>query len=238
MKLLGTANTKTMKGEAEGYMTFIMHLAPHDAAIAGKSVCPWASTGCIASCLHTAGRGRFNSIQEARANKTRFFFADRNAFMAQLVREIAAAERKAQRAGMRCAVRLNGTSDLPFERYPVEYAGHKFANVMQAFPAVTFYDYTKSPQRAALSLGAGWPSNYSLTFSRSEANELDARLLAKGGVNVAVVFAGDLPSSWAGRPVINGDLTDLRFLDPKGVIVGLKAKGQAKRDCSGFVVRA
>jgi hypothetical protein len=233
MKLLGTANTKTMKGEAVGFMTFIMHLAPHDAAIPGKSVCPWASKGCIAACLNTAGRGVFASIQEARARKTRFFFADRSAFMAQLVKEIAAAERKAARKGMRCAVRLNGTSDIPWEKYAVWL----YPNVMRAFPNVTFYDYTKSVQRAALSVRADWPSNYQITFSRSETNELDARSLVLNGVNVAVVFAADLPATWAGKPVINGDVTDLRFMDPRGIVVGLKAKGRAKKDCSGFVVR-
>jgi hypothetical protein len=237
MKLLGTANTKTMKGEAVGYLTFIMHLAPHDAAIPGKSVCPWASAGCIAVCLNTAGRGVFASIQEARARKTRLFFADRGAFMSQLVKEIAAAERKAARKGMRCAVRLNGTSDLPWEKYAVTVNGGEYANVMDAFPNVTFYDYTKSAKRAADSLRTDWPGNYRITFSRSETNEMEARVLAVRGVNVAVVFAGDAPAAWAGRPTLNGDETDLRFLDPRGVIVALKAKGKAKRDCSGFVVR-
>lgn len=238
MALLGTSNVKTMKGEGRGYLTFIMHLAPHDAAIPGKSVCPWASQGCIASCLNTAGHGIFKRVQAARIAKTQAFFADRGAFMARLVEEIAKAERKAARKGMKCAVRLNGTSDLPWERYPVMREGRAYANVMAAFPDVIFYDYTKSPQRAAASLAADWPSNYALTFSRSETNELTARALARKGVNVAVVFAGELPATWAGRPVINGDETDLRFLDPRGVIVGLKAKGRARRDCSGFVVRA
>jgi hypothetical protein len=235
-KLLGTANTKTMKGESVGFLTFIMHLAPHDAAIPGKSVCPWASPACIAACLNTAGRGIFASIQEARAKKTRAFFADRGAFMAQLVREIAAAEKSATRRGMRCAVRLNGTSDLPWEKYAVTRNGAQYDSVMDAFPTVQFYDYTKSAKRALESLRCDWPGNYHLTFSRSETNELQAREVLRRGVSVAVVFAS-VPETWGGRPVVHGDETDLRFLDARGVVVGLTPKGRAKKDCSGFVVR-
>ena len=237
MALLGTANTKTMKGESVGYLTFIMHLAPHDQAIPGKSVCPWSSTGCVQACLNTAGRGIFANIQAARVKKTRFFFEDRPACMAQLVREIAAAERKAARKGMRCAVRLNGTSDLPWEKYAVTVNGAQYDNVMDAFPNITFYDYTKSPARMMASERTDWPGNYRLTFSRSECNEMNARMLVSRGHNVAVVFAGDVPATWAGKPTIDGDSTDLRFLDPRGIVVALKAKGRAKKDCTGFVVR-
>lgn len=235
MKLLTTGNPKTAKGEGHGYLTAILHLAPANLAGVGN-VCPWASKGCTASCLNTAGRGGIiprgettNAIQEARKRKTRAFFGDRAAFLEQLDREIQNHARNAARHGLRAAVRLNGTSDLRWEKlapWLFEYN-----------PDVQFYDYTKGALRCTAAALAELPANYHLTFSRSESNE-DAALqkLATGGANVAVVFAGRLPTEWRGFEVVNGDETDLRFLDPKGVVVGLLAKGRARRDTSGFVV--
>ena len=224
MKLFTVGNTKTVKGEALGYMTFIMHLAP--STLSGWNTCPMASAGCAAACLNTAGRGRFTSIQEARIRKTAWFFNNRESFMAQLVKDIEAAVRKASREGMTPVFRLNGTSDIRWENVPV----NGFRNVMEMFPALTFYDYTKIPNRRNI------PANYHLTFSRSESNEMDAlRILANGIMNVAIVF-DTLPTKWAGVKVIDGTETDLRFLDPQGVVVGLVAKGKAKKDTSGFTI--
>jgi len=224
MKLFTVGNTKTVKGEALGYMTFIMHLAP--STLSGWNTCPMASAGCAAACLNTAGRGRFTSIQEARIRKTAWFFNNRESFMAQLVKDIEAAVRKAAREGMTPVFRLNGTSDIRWENVPV----NGFRNVMEMFPALTFYDYTKIPNRRNI------PANYHLTFSRSESNEMDAlRILANGIMNVAIVF-DTLPTKWAGVKVIDGTETDLRFLDPQGVVVGLVAKGKAKKDTSGFTI--
>jgi hypothetical protein len=118
--------------------------------------------------------------------------------------------------------RLNGTSDIRWET--VEVDGH--ANIMELFPTVQFYDYTKLVNRRAL------PANYRLTFSLAENNDLAAWA---SGLNVAAVFKGKLPATFMGRPVIDGDETDLRFLDPVGIVVGLKAKGKAKKDQTGFV---
>ena len=224
MKLLTIGNTKTIKGEAMGYLTFIMHLAP--STLSGYNTCPMASEGCAAACLNTAGRGRFTAIQEARIRKTRWFFENRDSFMAQLVKDIRAAIRKAEREGFVPVFRLNGTSDIRWETVAVE--GHR--NIMAMFPQVQFYDYTKLPNRRDI------PSNYHLTFSRSESNELDAlRILANGEMNVAVVF-DELPTKWAGVKVIDGTETDLRFLDEQSVVVGLVAKGKAKKDNSGFTI--
>ena len=224
MKLFTVGNTKTVKGEALGYMTFIMHLAP--STLSGWNTCPMASAGCAAACLNTAGRGRFTSIQEARIRKTAWFFNNRESFMVQLVKDIEAAVRKASREGMTPVFRLNGTSDIRWENVPV----NGFRNVMEMFPALTFYDYTKIPNRRNI------PANYHLTFSRSESNEMDAlRILANGIMNVAIVF-DTLPTKWAGVKVIDGTETDLRFLDPQGVVVGLVAKGKAKKDTSGFTI--
>jgi hypothetical protein len=150
--------------------------------------------------------------------------------MGELVGDIESAERKANRGGMVPVFRLNGTSDIRWETIPCTRDGERFPNVMEAFPHLTFYDYTKLPNRRNI------PANYHLTFSRSESNENRLAGVVRRGLNVAVVFAGDLPETYRGLPVVSGDDTDLRFLDPKGCIVGLTAKGEAKGDTSGFVV--
>jgi hypothetical protein len=223
MKLLTVGNTKTVKGEALGYLTFIMHLAP--STLSGYNTCPMASEGCAAACLNTSGRGRFTATQEARIRKTRWFFEDRVTFMDQLVKDVQAAIRKAGREGMVPVFRLNGTSDIRWETVPV--AG--FRNIMEMFPTVQFYDYTKLSNRRDI------PANYHLTFSRSESNDAYVKVALDRGMNVAVVF-NTLPDTYMGRTVIDGTDTDLRFLDGENVIVGLLAKGKAKKDTSGFTV--
>ena len=227
MKLLSTGNPKLMKGEKQGYLSFVLHLAPSD--LSGYNTCPMASAGCRAACLNTAGRGGIfkkgestNVIQKARIAKTRMFFEDRETFMLQLVREVKAAIRQAEKKNMIPCFRLNGTSDIRWET--VSIGGHK--NIMEMFPQVQFYDYTKLTNRRNL------PANYHLTFSRSESNEAALSTVEQ---NIAVVF-DTLPGVYLGRPVISGDDTDLRFLDPVGVVVGLKAKGKARKDTSGFTV--
>lgn len=223
----GASNTKTAKGAHDlGIESLILHLAP--ARLSGHNVCPMASHGCAAACLNTAGRGQFDSTQLARIAKTQKFYADPAAFVNQLGKEIATLERRCQRNGITPAVRLNGTSDIRFELYPVVVNGETFDNLMTAFPGVQFYDYTKIPNRRNI------PANYDLTFSLSECNDRHAIAALASGQNVAVVF-DKLPETWGGYPVIDGDKNDFRFLDPRGVIVGLKAKGKAKKDESGFV---
>jgi len=245
MSLLSiSADAKTVKGEKQGYLTGILYLAPHTIAGVGN-MCADATEGCKAACLYSAGRGAFNSVQAARIAKTKRFKADRAGFMAELVKDIAALVRKAKRSGLIPVVRLNGTSDLPWENLHVDGF-----TLMATFPDVQFYDYTKSTRRAIAHAFGDMPANYHLTFSRSECNDRDAlNVLARGG-NVAVVFStrkGDaLPGFWQAYPVVNGDTSDLRFLDSKptvagraehgGLVVGLYAKGKARRDRSGFVV--
>lgn len=232
MKLLTVGNPKTLKGEKQGYLTFILHLSPAD--VSGYQTCPKATEGCKAACLNTAGRGGMfkpggtNTIQEARKRKTRLFFENRDEFMSLLVDDIRRGIKYAQKKDLIPVFRLNGTSDIAFEKIRV----NDYRNVMEMFPNVQFYDYTKVLGRKNL------PANYSLTFSRAESNELDTRLAVSGGMNVAVVFSSKtLPTTYMGREVFNGDESDLRFLDPKNVIVGLYAKGRAKKDTSGFVVQ-
>ena len=224
MKLLTHANAKIKKGEKHGYMTVGLHLAPH--TLSGRNVCPFASAGCAKACLNTSGFGRYKNIQDARIKRTQFFFDNRVEFMAQLESEIAAFVRKAKRKNMIPAVRLNLTSDLPWENY----------GIMEKFPDIQFYDYTKVPSRFIGERRNALPKNYHLTFSRSESNEQTAKLISNLGFNVAVVFE-NLPKKFWGKKVVSGDDTDLRFLDGKNVIVGLTIKGRARHDKSGFVVR-
>jgi len=238
MKLIGTNSAKTVKGETLSYLTGILYLSPSDLSGVGN-VCPWAGT-CKSSCLNSAGRGAFNSVQASRLKKTRFFFTNRNAFMEQLFEDCKALVRKAKRAGMLPCVRLNGPSDLAFHRLVVPSKG---MTLMELFPDVPFYDYSKSVKKALDNARGLHPQNYSVTFSRdSAANESECEQVLRAGGNVSVVFRDSLPATWKHRPVLNGDITDLRFLDRRakagrsGYVVGLKAKGKAKRDRSGFVV--
>ena len=223
MELLTMSNTKILKGSGRGYMSFILHLAP--AASSGREVCPKRSPGCTAACLNTAGHGKMHKVQAGRLRKTLMYHEDRAGFMDQLIWDINAGRRKADREGVTPVFRLNGTSDIPWERVRVARK-----NLFEIFPAVQFYDYTKILNRKV----SAYP-NYHLTFSRSENNDRDVARAIAAGMNVAVVFR-ELPETYLDLPVINADEDDLRFLDPKNVIMGLKAKGRARKDVSGFVI--
>lgn len=236
MKLLSVStDAKTVKGEKQGVLTGILYLAPH--TVSGYQVCPSATPGCAAACLYTAGRAKmFNKIQQARIRKTVEFFTNRKAFLAQIVKDIEALERKADRANMVAAVRLNGTSDIAWEKFSVERNGVTYRNIMAAFPYVEFYDYTKVLGRKL----ALQTHNYHLTYSLSESNDVNAVKALAEGYNVAVVMNlkrnDPKPDTWGGFPVVDGDLSDVRFNDPKGGhIVALHAKGDARGDTSGFV---
>lgn len=222
MKLLSTSNTKIVKGEVVGYSTAILHLAPWK--LSGYNVCPKASAGCAAACLNTAGRGQFNTVQEARIRKTKEFFEDRVEFMRLLEKDIDLHVRSSIRREMIPCIRLNGTSDIPWERLVVRDG----KCIMELFPQIQFYDYTKRTGRQVL-------PNYHLTFSLAEDNHDEARKELARGLNVAAVFRHPPEVFW-NHPVIDGDETDLRFLDPPNSVVGLKAKGKAKKDTSGFVI--
>jgi hypothetical protein len=238
MKLLTpmTNNAKTAKGQLDEYHGAILHLAPAD--LSGHNTCPASSQGCRAACLNTAGRGGMfkrgentNAIQEARIRKTVLFFEHRELFMSQLIDDIGLLIEQAHKHNKRPVVRLNGTSDIAWESVLID----GFLNLFEYFPTVQFYDYTKMPMRLVTNR---W-DNYHLTFSQSESNHSIVAKLAKQGHNVAVVFRNELPEFYLGRPVIDGDSNgDFRFLDAAGVIVGLKAKGRAKKDESGFVVES
>ena len=233
-KLLSVAaDAKTVKGQKMGYLTGVLYLAPH--TISGYQVCPKASEGCRLACLYTAGRGIYTNTQQARIAKTKRFHEDREAFMAQLVDEVEALIRKAKRESLIPVVRLNGTSDLPWEKIKCNRNGVAYASIMEAFADVTFYDYSAVLGRTkALNM-----PNYHLTFSLKENNDRDAIEALRQGYNVAVVMNvgrnEEKPKTWGGYPVYNGDETDLRFLDPNGHIIGLFPKGKARKDTTGFV---
>lgn len=200
-----------------------MHLSPYKENSHGKNVCGHASNGCASACLNTAGRGAFSNVRNARIKKTDYLFDDMNSFLATLSNELRKANNKPS------AVRLNGTSDLDFISLLRVKLG---VDVLTEMPNLKFYDYTKNLKRALKYLG----TDYHLTFSRSEINDDECLEYLRAGGQVAVVF-DKLPETWHGFKVIDGDDDDLRYLDMGGVVIGLKAKGKAKKDTSGFVIR-
>jgi hypothetical protein len=163
-----------------------------------------------------------NVIQRARIRKTQYFFNNRAEFMADLANDIKKAIRFAERKGLTPVFRLNGTSDLSWEKYTVVEG----FNIFELFPQVQFYDYTKVLGRKVKHL-----ENYHLTFSKADGNDADVAEALLQGMSVVAVY-DRIP---AGVP--SADETDLRFLDPRGIMLGLKAKGRAKKDYSGFVIR-
>lgn len=236
-RLLTVGNPKTIKGQTKGYLTFILHLAP--AKLSGYQVCAKATPGCEAACLNTAGRGGMfkkgettNVIQQARIRRTKMFFEQRVLFMEYLWQDIFRAIEYARKLGLIAVFRLNGTSDIAWEKIRMGSTSWDFRNIFEAFPETQFYDYTKIVNRKVSHI-----PNYKLTFSRAESNDLDTAIAMEKGWNVAVVFQKKLPETFMGRKVINGDEHDLRFLDEQECVVGLIAKGRAKKDSSGFVVQ-
>jgi len=224
----GNTNSKLAKNEKYGYDTsYILYLSPYKQNDKGKNVCPKASKGCISGCLFTAGLGVFSNVQKARIDKTNLLFSDRQTFLTMLWNELEKINKKAGKKLHTVPVRLNGTSDLDWIAL-FETIGKDPLSLEN----IIFYDYTKVGKR----LEKYKASNYHLTFSRSESNENEAIDLLTKGHNVAVVFKKELPKTWNGFPVIDGDLNDLRFTDRRQVVVGLKAKGKARKDSTGFVV--
>lgn len=231
MKLLtmAHANAKTAKNSKDDrYHTAILHLAPYNKS--GYQVCPSASNGCAMACLNTAGRGRFDVVQQARIRKTKEFFQNRDLFMTNLIDDIGLLAWQADKLNRIPVVRLNGTSDIDWENVLI----NNFCNIFEYWPTVQFYDYTKRIDRLT-KLANNPYNNYHITFSNNEINDRVSKLVLKLGFNVAVVFRNVLPNRHWGYPVVNGDNTDLRFIDPSNSIVGLKAKGEGKKDTTGFV---
>lgn len=219
-KLLTVKNFKILKGNKFGYNTAILHLSPERVSGYGN-VCASATEGCKAVCLNTSGHGRYSNVQNARKERTRKYFLENETFKAELREDIETFIRRSKKNDLIPVIRLNGTSDLPM-------LAHEFA---EAYPEIQFYDYTAHPKPWQRVL-----HNYDLTFSLKENNTVAAMAALENGIRVAAVF-DELPETYLGYPVINGEESDLRFLDPKGVIVGLTPKGKAKHDKTGFVIR-
>ena len=229
--LLTAGNAKIVKGEELGYLTKGIHFAPAD--LSGHEVCRWRSKGCTMACLDTAGRGQMNMIQESRIAKTKLFFEQQFDFLAKLQKEIGNSIKLAEKKEMTAVFRPNLTSDIAWES--VFFDEERPQTIFDKFPETQFYDYTKSFMRMAQFINGELPSNYHLTFSRSENNQKLVEMVLEMGGNVAVVFRDQLPKTWKGYEVINGDENDLRFLDKQPCIVGLIEKGLAKKDETGFV---
>jgi hypothetical protein len=224
-------NNKTKKSETDTWTGSILYMTPEKAGGYGN-VCPYASLGCVKTCLFSAGRGVMAPVIKGRLRKTALFFEQRELFFANLKAEIEALVRKGAKEGKNIFVRLNGTSDISWENF----RPYDSKNIFELFPSVTFYDYTKGIKRA-LYIKNNIP-NYHITFSRSEVNEKEVLTALEAGINVAVVFKSkDYPKTFLGRQVLDGDKTDMRFLEGyQGKVIGLFAKGKARYDVSGFVV--
>ena len=222
--LLSTNNSKTIKGEKLGYMTYILYLAPHTQNSKGINLCSHASKGCAKACLFGSGAARFDNVQLGKTNKTEWFLDNRQEFLEKLDKEISVIKNKAKHKDTNNVliptIRLNGTSDIAWEKFKIR----DNKNIFELHSDIQFYDYTKNHIRFEKKL----PTNYHLTFSMSEDNKEKSFELLNKGHNVAMVFGikneSELPTEYNGHKVINGDKDDLRFLDDKNVIVGLKYK--------------
>lgn len=233
--LLTTNNAKTSKGEKYGYLTYVLYLTPSD--FSGiVNVCPMskiAGCGLDKTCLYHAGRGRMSTVVKGRLRKTQLFVHNKRAFFRDLIFDINLAKITAFHFNKKLAIRLNGTSDIQWEHISLEHEGKRYNNIFELFPDVQFYDYTKIPNRD-LTI-----PNYDLTFSYSgtEAFKPFVEQALSRNMRMAVVFRNKkLPDYFMGKQVITGDDSDIRFIEPQNVIVGLYAKGQAIKDTSGFVV--
>lgn len=222
----GDTNSKTAKNSLK---TYILYLAPYNQNSKGINICPKASKGCAAACLFTAGRGRFDNVKNARINRTEYFLADKERFCLQLASELVKINNAAKKSSDLVAIRLNGTSDLDFI-----YLLKKYANLDPfSLKQLVYYDYTKILGKVKKYMDE---TRYILTFSRAEDNHSEALEALQLGANISAVFNGELPSKFCGAPVIDGDKSDIVMLYNRGAVLGLRAKGTAKKDNSGFVI--
>lgn len=224
----GSTNSKTAKNSLE---TYILYLSPEKQNSKGVNLCPKASKGCAAACLYTAGRGKFTNVKKSRINKSEYYISDKKTFINQLSNELLKIAAKAIKQDKKIAIRLNGTSDQDFISIIKKYNNLDLLNGDQ-FKNLVFYDYTAILGKIKKYLN----TNYSLTLSRKEDNQNDILQALKLGGNVAAVFRDELPTTYKGYKVVNGDTSDLEMIYNNNVILGLKAKGDAKKDKSGFVI--
>ena len=236
-RFFSTDSAKAIKADKFGYLNGISYAAPAKTAGAGDMCCD-STPGCRGLCIgEHAGRaaiskpGEVSPVMQSRIRKTRFFMSDPQAYINEACHHIERLERRAEVLDKLLCIRMNGSTDTPYERLKIEARGG--LSIYEVFEHLQFVEYTKRFER----LG-NVPSNVHLTFSRSELNESHCREALARGFNVAVIFAGTFPTHYLGYPVIDGRLHDLRHLDPEPVIVGLEPLGKpAKNDRTGMVVR-
>jgi hypothetical protein len=225
-RLLSAANHKQQKGW--GFLSTGLTLTPRATSRSGLNLCPNATRGCAGACFAGFDRLAWWQNKRAAVARSRLLAAKPAVFSTFLRAELLSLSLAAMRRDVKLVCRLNVVSDYPFERAMPE--------IFREFPEVQFMDYTKDVARVLGDL----PSNYDLTFSRSESNEADCRRVLQAGHNVTVVFRTPaFPATFWGYPVFDGDLNDFRFMDPRPCVVGLKAKGKgAREDRTGFVIDA
>lgn len=237
--LLAVENdSKTKKSVPHGVLTGVLYLQPNTGqdvgGVARYNVCPFSTPGCRAACLNKSGRGQMQSAQKGRLRKALLWRDERKLFLDLLRLDLTILEAEAKARGLQPAARLNGTSDIFWEDH----------GIPQEFPGIVHYDYSKAPYDRIARWNGLFPRNYHITFSWSESAQATVRAQTwlDHGQPVAVVFRGEVPTSWgksAGLardyPVVGGDLHDMRFKDGP-VIVALGPKGRAKSDQSGFVI--
>lgn len=218
---LGSVNMTTKHQKAYKYneLVYGLYLAP--AKLSGYEVCPMRSAECTELCLNGSGMSILyeDMINQSRIKKTKLFFEHRQFFMDWMIAEIESVRKKAEKNGYRFSIRLNNTSDISPESFYIDRDGEKI-NILELYPTVQFYDYTKVPKRVELM--KKYP-NYDVTFSYSGFNMDVCEDMLNNGVRVAVVF-NEVPETFMGYNVIDGDLYDMRYIDPNNVIIGLKFK--------------
>jgi hypothetical protein len=226
LSFLGSVNATTKHEKAYNYneLVYGLYLAP--ANMSGYEVCPMRTKECTSACLNESGhnimRPNNDMINKCRIKKTQLFFEEREFFMEWMISEIESARSKAKKLGYSFSIRLNNTSDLnPTSFYITDRLTGEKKNILQIFTNTIFYDYTKVPNRVKL---LSEYKNYDLTFSFDGKNFLECDNMLNNNIRVAVVFKNDFPKTFLGRKVIDGDLNDLRYKDPKNVIIGLKYK--------------
>lgn len=223
LSYLGLVNNSTKHVKAFKYneMVYTIYLAPGNSS--GYEVCPGRTSECTSLCLNSSGRNKMDikkeMINASRIKKVRLFFEEKNYFMKWLIDDIKKSYNKAMEQGFYFSVRLNNTSDISPEDFYIIDNGVK-QNILEIFPHIQFYDYTKVFDRESLTKKY---SNYDLTYSFTGRNWSECLDLLNKGERITVVF-NKVPETYLGFEVVDGDKYDMRYRDPKGVIIGLKFK--------------
>jgi len=216
--------------------TYGLYLAP--ASLSGYNVCSHSTPECRMGCLNTSGRAGIEEfagtsiIKDARIKKTKLFYEQPQFFMAWLMAEIEAGQRKAKKDGYYFSVRLNCTSDIDWQNVKINDK-----SIFETYPEIQFYDYTKNANKFF-----GKPANYHLTLSYTGRNWGLCEVILKRGHNVAMVFDvktdAEIPTEFEGYKTVQGDLTDYRVSDAKSIIVALKWKRIANREAERKVLNS